>query len=143
MPKKTNEELIQLAKEYVEKADQNAKLNPTSDSIQIVVVEPNKKPYKMTIPNELVSMQEIVGGYMELLHIGRTDKDGRVAITLNEEGKLFGLPMNRRIIGSGGADFLVGTFFVTAYNMQGDNISLNDQECEKYIRLFTPMEVYV
>jgi hypothetical protein len=143
MPKKTDAELIRLAKEYVEKADQDAKKNPTTDSIQVVVVEPNKKPYKKTIPNELVAMQELVGGYMELLHIGRTDKDGRVAITLNEEGKLIGLPMNRRIIGSGGADFLVGTFFITAYNMQGDNISLDDPECDKWIKKFNSLEVYV
>ena len=43
-------------------AEQNAAVNPTSDSIQIVVVEPNMKPYKKIIPNKLDAMREIVGG---------------------------------------------------------------------------------
>jgi hypothetical protein len=141
--KKTNEELIELAKEYVHKAENDAKENPTSEMIQVVVVEPNKKPYKMEIENTLESMQEIVKGYIEIVPFGKTEKGGSLAITLNEEGKLVNLPMNRIIVGRGGSDILVGTFFITAYNMQGDNISLKDIECEHLIKRFRGLEVYL
>lgn len=140
---KTNEELIKMALEYVQVAEKNAIENPSSDVIQVVVVEPMKNPYKRTIPNKLESMQELVGGYIEIIRIGNTETGGEIAITLNEEGKLINLPMNRIIIGKGGSDVLVGTFFITGYNMQGDNISLNDEECEKLIKRFKGMEVYL
>ena len=140
MPKKSNDELMELALHYVKAAEQDAQENPTSDSIQIVIVEPMKKPYKKTIPNTLEAMNEIVGGYIEIVRIGRTKTGAEMAITLNEEGKLIGLPFNRRIMKF---DILVGTFFITAYNMVGDNISLPDEECEKLIRSFTPLEIYL
>jgi hypothetical protein len=140
MHSKTNEDLLKLAAEYVKAAEQDAAANPSTDEIQVVIVEPMTKPYKKMIKNDLAAFNKIVGGYIELVNIGRTESGGSVAITLNEEGKLLGLPFNRRIIDF---DILVGTFFITAYNMQGDNVSLTDLECEKYIKRFTPLEVYV
>jgi hypothetical protein len=75
--------------------------------------------------------------------MGNTETGGSVAITLNEEGKLKGLPVNRMIIARNGSDFFVGTFFITAFNMQGDNISLKDHECDEFIKIFERMEVYI
>jgi hypothetical protein len=135
MHKRSEEELLELAKTYVEQAEKDAKQNPATDQIQVVVIEPMKKPYKKTIPNTLEAQQELVGGYIEIIRMGNTEKGGSIAITLNEEGKLMNLPYNRRII--------VGTFFITAYNMQGDNITLTDDECEKIIKRFHGMEVYL
>lgn len=134
------QELIEIAKRYIEEAEADAELNPTSDKIQIVIVEPDKKPYKAIIENELEVFNKIVGGYLELLPIGRTRKGAKVAIHLNEEGKIFNLPFNRNLIG---ADILVGTFFITAFNLEGDYVSLTDEEVNKYIRVFTPIEVYL
>jgi hypothetical protein len=135
-----NLELIEIAKKYIEEAEINAELNPTSDSIQVVIVEPHKKPYKAIIDNDLDAFQKIVGGYIENFFIGTTEKGARLAIVLNEEGKLEELPYNRHIVG---LDILVGTLFITAYNLEGDNISLTDEEVEKYIRIFSPIEVYL
>jgi len=132
--------LLQLARQHVEEAEQDAKENPTSDSIQVVIVEPNKKPYKKTIPNTLEAMKEIVGGYIEVIPCGVTDKKQQIILTLNEEGKLLGLPVNRKIMGK---DILVGTFFISAANMQGDNITLSDRQCFEIIRKFAPLEVYL
>lgn len=137
---KTNDELFDLAKKYVEEAERNAAANPTSEWIDIVIVEPNKKPYKKSIPNTLEAMQDIVGGWIEVVTLGSTKSGGRLSIILNEEGKLNDLPFNRRIVHF---DILVGTFFITAYNMQGYNISLTDEECETFIRRFTPIEIYI
>jgi hypothetical protein len=112
--------------------------------IQVVIVEPFKKPYKKTIPNTLAAMKKIVGGYIENLFIGETETGARLGIVLNEEGKLIDLPFNRKVIGSRGfLDNVVGTFFITAYNLQGDAISLSDKQAERYIKRFTAMEVYV
>jgi hypothetical protein len=72
--------------------------------------------------------------------IGETVKGARVGITLNEEGKLQDLPFNRRIIHF---DVLVGTFFITAYNLAGDNVSLSNEECDMYIKRFSTLEVYI
>jgi hypothetical protein len=135
-----NEDLVRLAAEYVKAAEKNAAENPTSDLIQVVVVEPMKKPYKKTIKNDAAAFNKEVGGYFEIINIGQTERGATIAIHLNEEGKLIGLPFNRRIIGF---DVLVGTFFISAYNMEGENITLSNPECEKLIKRFTPLEVYV
>ena len=135
-----NLELIEIARKYVEEAEADAERNPTSDKLQVVIVEPEKRPYKAIIENELQAFNKIVGGYIENLFIGRTKTGAKVGIILNEEGKLEELPYNRHIVG---LDTLVGTFFITAYNLEGDNISLTDEEVEKYIRVFSPIEIYL
>jgi hypothetical protein len=140
---KTNEELIELAKIIVEQAEADAMQNPTSDAIQVVVVEPMKKPYIKTIPNTLEAMKDIVEGYIEILPIGKTEKGGTLVITLNEEGKLINKPFNRKLNGRGFTDILVGTFFITAFNMQGDNISISDEQCERMKKRFLGLDVYL
>ena len=135
-----NLELIEIARKYVEEAEADAERNPTSDKLQVVIVEPEKRPYKAIIENELQAFNKIVGGYIENLFIGRTKKGAKVGIILNEEGKLVDLPYNRHIVG---LDILVGTFIITAYNLEGDNVSLTNEEVEKYIRIFSPIEVYL
>jgi len=134
------QELIEIAKKYIEQAEADAVINPTSDKLQIVIVEPDKKPYKTIIDNELEAFNKIVGGYLELIPIGRTRKGAKVAVHVNEEGKIHDLPFNRNIVGF---DILVGTFFITAFNLEGDYISLTNEEAEKYIRVFSPIEVYL
>jgi hypothetical protein len=141
--RETMEDLLKLAQEVVDKANADAKVNPKSDKIQILVVEPLKTPFKKTIKNDLDAMKEIVDGYIEVLPFGKTETGGTMAITLNEEGKLIGLPFNRKVNGRHFADVLVGTFFVTAYNMQGDNITLTDEQCEKLMKKFKGLEVYL
>jgi hypothetical protein len=140
---KKDDELFKLALDYVKQADQDAEQNPTTEMIQIVVVEPSKTPYKKVIANDLAEFQNIVGGYIEILTIGKTETGGSIAITLNEEGKMTNLPFNRRIIGRSLSDVLVGTFFLTAYNMQGDNITLSDADCKRLIKKFNGLEVYL
>jgi hypothetical protein len=135
---KTNLELFNLAMQIIKEADANAAENPTADFVQVVVVEPHKKPFKKTIKNDLDAMHEIVGGYIEHFFIGETKKGARVGITLNEEGKLLDLPFNRLLVEK---DILVGNFFITAHNLQGDMVSLTDDECETYIRKFEPLEI--
>lgn len=138
------DDLLKMAFAFVQQAEKDAEKHPTSEMIQVVIVEPFKKPYKKVIPNTLEAMNEIVGGYIENLFIGETPTGAKAGVVINEEGKLLDLPFNRRILGNRGfQDVLVGRFFITAYNMQGENISLTDQQAEWYIKRFTAMEVYI
>lgn len=131
--------LFDLARKVVEEADESAKKYPTSEEVQIVVVEPNKRPYKKTVKNDLKTTQDIIGGYMENIFIG--DYDGiKLAIVCNEDGIRLDLPLNRRIIGRYN---LLGTFYITGYNKQGDKITLPDFLAETYIKRFSPLEVYL
>ena len=134
--------LLDVARKVVRETEANAAANPSTDEILVVVVEPGKKPYKKVIPNSLDSMKEIVGGWIENVFIGETKMGARVGIVLNEEGKLIGLPANRRIHFQRGSDTLVGNLFITAYNMQGDNVTLTDAEAEFYIKRFAAQDVY-
>jgi hypothetical protein len=134
-------ELIRIAQTVVDKAEENAAMNPTSEQIQVVIVEPNKKPYAKLIDNGLAAMNDIVGGYIEIVRMGQHTPNGaELVITVNEEGKLMNLPINRIIAGF---DTLVGTFFISAANMQGDNVTIDDTTAAKIIKQFTPIEVYL
>src|SRR3954468_15165280 len=134
-------ELIKLAQKVVDEAEINAEMNPSSEEIQVVIVEPNKKPYAKMIENRLGAMNDIVGGYIEIVRMGQHTVNGaELIITVNEEGKLMRLPLNRIITGF---DTLVGTFFISAANMQGDNVTIDDTTAAKIIKQFTPIEVYL
>lgn len=52
--------------------------------MKVVVVSPGKKPTVEEIDNNLESMQQAVGGYIEVLHLF---SDERICLVCNEEGK--------------------------------------------------------
>jgi hypothetical protein len=141
---KSLDDLLLYAMKVVQEAEANQEKNPSSDFIQVVIVEPFKKPYKKTIKNNLDAMQAIVKGYIEHVTIGETKTGAKITAVINEEGKLNNLPYNRRIFDSKGfVDIFVGTFFITAINLVGENVSLSDEQAEQFIKRFTAMEVYL
>lgn len=102
------------------------------DLLRIVLVEPGKTAYAAEIENSLRAKQRAVGGMIEAVSNG----DGTL-IVCNEEGKLIGLPANRRL--AGGADILVGNFFVIGED-GADFRSLTDEEIQKYTARFAEPE---
>ena len=78
---------------------------------------------------------KLLVGYIETIFIGATATGARRGIVLNEEGKLHGLPFNKRIVSRKGGidDVLFGNFFVTADNYKGQEVSLSDGQCSTYI----------
>lgn len=84
----------------------------THQPIQVLIVKPHLRPYGATICPSLRSMQDIVGGCIQVAHDGLW-RDGAV-IVCNEEGKLAGLPANRALRDSEAKvqDVLHGTFMV-------------------------------
>ena len=102
--------------------------------LKVVYVEPGKPAYAAEIEDTLQAKQRAVGGMIELVNNG----DG-TAIICNEEGKLEGLPANRRIEEI--SDVIVGNFFVVGLGKE-DFRSLTDEETEKYIKRFeSPEEI--
>lgn len=101
--------------------------------IQIVVVDPNTQPESKVIDDTLEAFQEIVGGYIEAT---RDAKLPGMLIVVNEEGKLLGLPWNRRIKNGGTIDYIAGTFFVVGAG-EYDFASLDSSQVAQAIHRFT------
>lgn len=134
------EELLRLAQQILDEAEENAEANPTSEHIQVVIVEPMKKPYKKTIKNELGKFNDIVGGYIENVFIGHTDTGAKLGVVINEDGIRLDLPFNRRIVGRYN---LLGNMCITAYNYEGDNVSLTNDQADQLINQFSSTRVYL
>ena len=63
--------------------------------MQVVIVEPEKKPFVQNIDDTLTSMQQIVGGTIQAVY----PFEEPVALICNDEGKLLNLPLNRALRG--------------------------------------------
>ncbi len=79
--------------------------------MQILVVEPKKKPVLTEIDGSLKSMQNIVGGLIQPIY---PFDDPSIALVCNDEGLLLELPVNRGLWDSDGKLYSVicGTFFL-------------------------------
>lgn len=99
-------------------------------NLDVLYVEPNKLPVKMTIKNTLEEKQKLVGGLIEYTYIDNCDD---VAIVCNEEGKLLGLPLNRDV----GHDIICGNFFIVGDDPEfGEDRSLTEEQIDKYSKIF-------
>jgi len=100
--------------------------------ITVLVVEPLKKAYKKEICG-LEEMQQLVGGYIQAVY----PFDDPIALVMNEEGKLLGLPYNRPLFGEDGKpyDLICGTFFVAGVGEE-NFISLTDRQIQKYREIY-------
>lgn len=86
------------------------------EEIRTIVIEPGKDPRMETIRNDLHTLQRLVGGYIEAVPLAED-----MAMIVNEEGKLMGLPKNfwMKVIG----DYIVGTaVFVGVDGDEFDNV---------------------
>ena len=100
--------------------------------IRVLKISPGEHPQEYTLENTLEAMQTAVGGYIEIVGL---EED--ICILLNEEGKLEGLPPNRRL----GNDILVGDFYVCGSSEEGDLTSLPEDAMERYTEMFyEPLE---
>ena len=110
--------------------------------MQVIVVEPKKKPTAQDIGSDLESMQKIVGGPIEAVY----PFDEPVALICNEEGKLLNLPLNRALRDEEGNvyDIISGTFFVCAAPPDSDRFEgLTDQQVKTYTERFAMPEMFL
>lgn len=103
--------------------------------MDILIIEPEKAPFKATISGDLKSLQDIVGGHIEAIY----PYDDPVALVCNEEGKLIGLPLNRKIEDY---DIIAGTFFICGLGLE-DFTSLIPELLDKYQKKFANPEIFM
>lgn len=99
--------------------------------MKVLIVEPLKAPCATEIDGSLESMQNIVGGLIQVIY----PFDDPVALVCNDEGKLIGLPLNRLLAdGDGRAyDIIAGIFFLCAAPTDSDSFeSLTEEQIRKY-----------
>ena len=110
--------------------------------MQVVVVEPKKKPMVQDIDAGLESMQKIVGGSIQAIY----PFDEPVALICNEEGKLLNLPLNRALRDDEGNvyDIISGTFFLCAAPPDSDRFAgLTNQQVKTYMERFAMPEMFL
>jgi len=109
--------------------------------MQVLVVEPERRPEVREIDDTLEAMQEIVGGLIQVIYpFGEP-----VALICNDEGKLMNLPMNRGLRDEGGRiyDIVFGTFFLCGAPADCDHFtSLTPEQIEKYGKRFYTPEIF-
>lgn len=116
---------IDFNSEESEEDDSSADTDPTSEhqaKISVLLVEPGKYPQTVEIDNSLEAMQELVGGYIEVI----MPYESQVALVCNEEGRLTNLPLNRALyLGEGKnrelVDIIHGSFLSATPRTKAEN----------------------
>lgn len=109
--------------------------------MKAIIVEPDARPRVADIQSDLETLQEIVGGYIQVIY----PFEDSVGIICNEEGKLLlGLQLNRALRDDNGEifDILCGTFLVVGLS-EDDFIDLTDEQVDKYMKLYHDKEVFI
>lgn len=108
--------------------------------IKVLVVEPMKAPYEKEIDDGLRSLQTEVGGSIQAVY----PFEEEVALVMNEEGKLEGLPLNRALRDEEGEiyDIIAGTFLVTGLTEESFG-SLGEEDMNKFKDLYAKPEVFM
>jgi len=96
---------------------------------RVLLFPVSEDPQDLNIATGLQAMQDLVGGYIENV----TLEDG-VGLICNEEGKLKGLPMNRRVKELN--DIIRGPFFISRYNDEGETVDITDADVKKFTKRF-------
>lgn len=103
--------------------------------MEVLIIEPGKTPHLADIKNDLKTLQEIVGGYIEVVY----PFENSICLICNEEGKLIGLPLNRSLEDF---DIIAGTFVIVG--LGEDNFcSLTPDQVDKYRQKFEKPEIFL
>ncbi len=109
--------------------------------MQVLVVEPERKPEIREIDGTLASMQGIVDGLIQPIY----PFEEPVALICNDERKIMDLPANRALRDEAGRmyDIVCGTFFLCgAPPESGHFASLTPEQIERYRKLFSTPEMF-
>ena len=104
-------------------------------TIEVIMVEPGKRPRIEVMNDSLEAMQKAVGGYIEEYMPFEDD----VALVCNEEGKMNGMPLNRAVYGEDGQimDIIAGPFFIAYAPVESEKfLSMPDELRDKYLEKF-------
>ena len=114
--------------------------NIMKEKMTVLCVKPGKKPMRIEIESGLDALQRAVGGYIEAVY----PYEDSVALIVNEEGKLNGLPLNRALRDEDNDiyDIVAGTFLVVGLG-ESEFASLTPALMEKYEKLFHSPEAFL
>jgi hypothetical protein len=99
--------------------------------LKVLILKTGEKPVLSEINNQLEAMQKVVGGLIECY-----DLNENTTLVCNEEGKVNGLPVNRKIDN----EVIAGDFFIAGFN--GTKIiSLTDEQIQIYSKRFETPEL--
>jgi len=107
-------------------------------TLRVLVVPPFAPPQVAVIPHTLYALQACVGGDLECWAI-----DDHVAIYCHEEGRVLGLPYNRRVtLDDGATESFVGPLLLVGHNPDtGESESLTDADLAQWTqRLLHPAQ---
>lgn len=108
-------------------------------TIRVLKIEPGKAPERIDIYNELATLQDAVGGYIQVVY---PDPHRPVGLICNEEGKYMGLKPNRALYKDGKPyDIIVGTFFVVGVDEE-DFTDLREEDAAYFEKLFHSPEKF-
>lgn len=93
---------------------------------------PEKRRRPLPSPNIMEAMQQMVGGYIEVIPLEE------ICLVRNERGKLMGLPGGRRL----GNDVIAGTFFLAGDSQASGFCSLTPEQIDLWGRYFAQPEVF-
>ena len=102
-------------------------------TLRILRVEPGKTPVEKEIGADLKNLQAEVEGMIECVYM----EDGAILVC-NEEGKLNGMTLNRRLAD----DIICGPFFVVGDDGEGNFTSLTDRQIADYMERFAQPEQF-
>lgn len=103
------------------------------NTIKVLKIEPGKMPYEKEMVNDLEGIQAEVDGMFECVYL-----DNNCIAVVNEEGKLNGMELNRRI----GNDIIAGPFFICGDSDDGEFISLTDEQMDVFTSEFKDAPVF-
>lgn len=109
--------------------------------MQVLVVEPERRPEVREINDSLKAMQGIVGGFIQPVY----PFEDSVALICNEEGKFMDLPANRGLRDKNGqlCDIIFGTFFLCGASADSDHFtSLTPEQIARYQEQFYTPELF-
>ena len=104
-----------------------------NNTLRVLRVEPGNAPEERVIGADLESLQAEVAGLIECVYM-----DDDIILVCNEEGKLNGMKLNRRL----GDDIICGPFFLVSDNGEGDFASLNDRQMDALKERFAQPEQF-
>lgn len=111
--------------------------------MKILRGDPGLHPQEAEINGSLESMQNLVGGLIQVIY---PFEDAEVALVCNEEGKLLGLPLNRALRDENGAiyDVVAGPFFLCSASRDSETFgSLSEDQVREYMERFVHPELFI
>lgn len=141
----SQDKVFELAGKYeermaVKEAAQEYGTQEKADTMTVLLVEPNKYPEVKEIGTGLESLQQAVGGNIEVTY----PFEDNVGLVVNEEGKINGMPLNRAVRDEDGGvtDIVAGSFLVVGLTEDSFG-SLTQEQIGKFEQEFHQPEAFV